>query len=113
MSESKNQKIQELSQALTTTAQASSLSLKGLLEKLPNWALLPLTVVLFGLLLADTAIPDPVPLVDEAALFYALISSMRVLGGRRKAARAAAADLDEPEIVIDVEAEPLPARPTA
>lgn len=107
MTTKKEQKIQALSQAIESQAKDAGISLKGLLEKLPNWALLPVTVGLFALLLTDTAIADPLPFVDEAALFYAFINSLRVLGGRRKAKRLAAQleaeSLEDDDIIIDVD----------
>jgi hypothetical protein len=93
---------------------ASGISLAGILSKMPNWALIPSMVGLFGLLVTDTMIVDPLPFVDEAAMLWALLSGMRVLLARRKAAKEAEAlDGDELEALelrvleqeaIDVEA---------
>lgn len=74
---------------------ASGISLAGILSKLPNWALIPTMVGLFGLLVTDSIVVDPLPFVDEAAMLWALVSGMRVLGARRKAAKDAAALDDE------------------
>ena len=108
MSKSKKETLQKISTELAKQPETSGFSFKGLLDKLPNWALVPLTIVIFGLLITDTAIADPIPFVDEAALFYALISSMRVLGSRRKQGKELEG-CEEPESVIDFDPEPLPA----
>lgn len=77
---------------------ASGISLAGILSKLPNWALVPTMVGLFGLLVTDAVVVDPLPFVDEAAMLWALVSGMRVLGARRKVAKdAAALESDELE----------------
>jgi hypothetical protein len=76
---------------------ASGISLAGILSKLPNWALIPTMVGVFGLLVTDTVIADPLPFVDEAAMLWALVSGIRVLGARRKVAKDAAA-LDDAEL---------------
>lgn len=65
----------------------SNFSMMTLFEKLPNWLLVPTVVTIFGLLLTDVVITDPLPFVDEAALFWAMLSGMRVLSQRRKLKR--------------------------
>jgi hypothetical protein len=90
----------------------SSISLSALLSRLPNWALVPSLVGVFGLLLADLALADPLPIVDEAALLWALVSGMKVLGARRKARRspddAIEVDFDDE---LDVSNRPAPGQP--
>ena len=76
-------------------------SVMSLLRRLPNIALIPGLVGLFALLLVDLAVADPIPFVDEAAIFYLLVNSLRVLGERRKALRATSTEGD-PEVVADV-----------
>jgi hypothetical protein len=103
MNEQRNDRLESVTRALATRPEAAGFSLRGILEKLPSWALVPLTVVVFGLLLTDAAVADPVPFVDEAALFYALLTSMKVLGARRKAAKEIAAIERGDESVFDVD----------
>jgi len=75
----------------------SGFSMAGVLSKLPNWALVPTLVGVFGLLVTDAVIADPLPFVDEAAMLWALVSGMRVLGARRRIAKDAQA-LDDVEL---------------
>jgi hypothetical protein len=107
MSTDKKEKIQAITQAIAAQPESAGFSLKGVLDKLPNWALVPGTIILFGLLLTDTVIADPIPFVDEAALLYAFMSGLRVLGTRRKQkrelAQLEAGILEDTDIVIDVE----------
>ena len=82
------------------------LEVKGVLDQLPTWALAPLMVIVFGLLMADIAVTDPIPVIDEAALLWALVSGMRTLGVRRKSARVARDEVPglQRQVVADVEA---------
>lgn len=86
----------------------SDISVKALLSKLPNWVLVPTMVGVFGLLLTDLAVADPLPFVDEAALLWALVSGMKVLGTRRRA-REEGAEISELDIGEEFEPEQRPA----
>lgn len=58
---------------------------------------------MFGLLVANLAIPDPVPVLDEAAMMWGLFQGLRTLSERRKAARAAREQTgSEPAVVGDM-----------
>ncbi len=107
MSNHKKRNTHALSRAPENKLSGANISVAGLLEKLPNWALVPVMVVVFGLLITDLAVIDPLPFVDEAALLWALMSGMRVLGARRQPAKGEEAA--EPEIVVC--AAPLPSGP--
>jgi hypothetical protein len=78
-------------------------SFVGVLRRLPNAVLIPGVMVVFGALLADLAIADPLPVLDEGLLLWTLAQGLRVLGERRKAARAARAALaSERSVVAEV-----------
>jgi hypothetical protein len=51
----------------------------ALLRRLPRWFLWPLLGLLAGLLAVDLVVADPLPLVDEAALVWALAEIWRAL----------------------------------
>lgn len=108
MSTNKKQKNQALVNAANQQISRSDISFSALLSKLPNWALVPTMVGVFGLLLTDLAVADPLPFVDEAALLWALVSGMKVLGTRRRARR----DVGKPpelDVVGEVELDHQPA----
>ena len=109
MSEENTQKsTQALAKAAETQMTKAGISLTSILEKLPSWALVPVIVALFALLMTDVAVADPLPFVDEAALLWALVSGMKVLGGRRKKGREQTPGEDlEPDVVADVMPEPV------
>ena len=88
MSQVTEKSLQTLTQSIAARPESVGLSLQSLLHKLPSWALIPLTVALFALLLTDSAIVDPLPFVDEAALLYAFLSGMKVLASRRRSRAA-------------------------
>ncbi len=83
-------------------------SVIGLLRRLPNFVMIPGLIGLFALLLTDLAVADPVPFLDEAAIFYLFASGLKVMGERKKARKALAQA--EPESVADVYPEPTTSR---
>lgn len=116
---SKNTNIQERvensseKQIVEASGQIGGLSLIGIMRRLPNLILVPGTIALFGLLLTDLAIADPVPVIDEAAIFWTMITGLKVLGERRKARKLDNDVIDEPIVVADVmpEAAMAPGQP--
>jgi len=57
--------------------------LKKYLAKLSTKQLYVFTAGAFALFLLDGVIPDPIPLVDEAALLYATLQGLRMVAARR------------------------------
>ena len=95
----KKESIERASAALAK----QGFSLAALFEKLPKWALVPSLVTIFGLLVVDLAITDPLPIVDEAALIWALISGLKVLRNRRQIEKEISALENDPDVIMDVE----------
>lgn len=54
------------------------------LEKLSLNSLYLFTFGAFSLFILDGLIPDPIPLVDEAALLYATLQGLRAIVSKRK-----------------------------
>lgn len=89
--------------------QDTGFSVVGIMRRLPNVVLVPGVIALFALLLTDLAVADPLPIVDEAAIFWAMINGLKVIGERRKASKLASRLDPELEVVADVMPEPVPA----
>jgi hypothetical protein len=92
-------------------------SVKNLIRRMPNYLLVPGLVGLFALLLADMAIADPLPVIDEAAIFWLLMNGLKVFGERRKTKTEPLLLEDDLDVVADVYPEsttirddPYPAR---
>lgn len=78
-------------------------SATDLIRRLPNAVLVPGLILVFGALIADLAIADPLPLVDEATMLWGLVQGLRVLGERRRAKRGRAdPEEEEPEVVAEI-----------
>jgi len=58
--------------------------LKKYLDKLTLNQLYIFTTGAFSLFLLDCVIPDPIPLIDEAALLYTTLQGLRTIAMRRK-----------------------------
>jgi hypothetical protein len=80
----------------------TELSVIGVMRRLPNLVLVPGVVALFALLLTDLAVADPLPVIDEAAIFWTMINGLKVIIERRRARKLVDREVREPEVVADV-----------
>jgi hypothetical protein len=78
------------------------MSVAELIRRLPSGVLVTGAVLLFGTLVADLVIADPLPIVDEAALLWGLVQSLRILSERRRARRTAMEQSPDEGVVADV-----------
>ncbi len=97
---SENQAITPVSPSGTL---ASAPAWYDIIRRLPTWALLPSLLAVFAFLLADIAVADPLPFLDEGALMLILVQGLRSLGERRAAAR----ELREAEREVAAIGQPL------